>query len=72
MFHGSDPKGWPLFVLMRRPGGVGFGTLWMEGSHMSCCLDSLETALGLIPSSIFAAAEARYEAIDGPESNARH
>ena len=39
---------------------------------MSCILDSLSTALGLIPSGIFAAAEARHGAMDGPESDTRH
>lgn len=64
--HGSDMEGWPMFLLTRTDDGVCFASLWPCGSNVACTLDSLETALGLIPSGIRKAAAGRRGAMDEP------
>lgn len=71
VLHRFDPEGWPVFTMLRYGAGVAFASVWPCGSQIACILDSLETALGTIPSGFFEAAAGRYGAMEEP-SDTRH
>jgi len=57
--HEDAPLAWPTFLVCRWEHGYGFGARWMDGSTFSSgAFRDLKTALDLIPSGIFAGAEA--------------